>query len=102
MQYEVVADELRAHASHLDGLKDRLDTALSAAHTVSMSDKAFGLLCSFLPPVIDPMEHKGIDALRSAVDGVRVTADKVRATANQYEHNDKTAADTLQRIQRST
>lgn len=98
MYYEVAAEELRAHASHLDGLTDRLHTALSAAQTVSMSNHAYGLLCSFLPPVIDPMEQKGIEALRSAGDGVRTTADNLRTTANDYQDNDQSNAKSLQRF----
>lgn len=88
MSIEVVTEELTAHASHLDGLVDRLGTALSAAETVSMSDEAYGLLCSFLPPIINPMEEEGMNALKAASEGVVATADNVRATAKQYQETD--------------
>lgn len=88
MSIEVVTEELTAHASHLDGLVDRLDTALSAAETVSMSDEAYGLLCSFLPPTINPVEEEGMNALKAASEGVNITADNVRATAVQYQDTD--------------
>ncbi|MGI8309136.1 type VII secretion target [Saccharopolyspora hattusasensis] len=93
MTFEVVAEELTAHASHLDGLTDRMDTAISAAEAVSMSDEAYGLLCSFLPPIINPMEQEGMDALKAAKEGISVTADNVRQTSKAYQETDEAGAD---------
>ncbi|MCI2415796.1 ESX-1 secretion-associated protein [Saccharopolyspora sp. K220] len=89
MSYEVAAEDLTAHASHLDGLVDRVNTAISAAQTVSMSDDAYGLLCSFLPPIINPMEQDGMDALKAAEEGLSTTADNVRTTAKEYQDTDE-------------
>jgi excreted virulence factor EspC (type VII ESX diderm) len=90
--FDVVPEDLTAHASHLDGLTDRLSQALDAANTVSMNDEAYGILCSFLPLIINPLEEKAIQALKDAVDGVTTTADNVRITANQYRDTDDTNA----------
>ncbi|MET0132402.1 MAG: type VII secretion target [Kibdelosporangium sp.] len=89
MSFDVVVDDLRGHASHLDGLMDRLGTAISAANTVSMSEDAYGLLCSFLPPIINPMEQEGIDSLQAASDAVGTTAGNVRMAADRYEETDE-------------
>ncbi|WP_184451016.1 type VII secretion target, partial [Actinoalloteichus hoggarensis] len=86
--YDVVPEDLVAHASHLDALTDRLNTAISAAETVSMSDDAYGLICQFLPPIINPMEEEGITALNAAVEGITTSAENVRATADQYLDTD--------------
>lgn len=93
--FKVQAEDLTAHASHLEGLTDRLDTAISAAESVSMSDEAYGLLCSFLPPIVNPMEEEGINALKAAKEGVTVTADNVRSTAKDYQDTDDANADSL-------
>ena len=90
MFYEVTPEDLVAHASHLDGLMDRLSDAVSAANTVSMDDGAYGLLCSFLPPIINPMEEKGIEALKAAAEGISTTAGNVKSTATQYQESDET------------
>lgn len=100
MPYEVVSEELTAHASHLDALTDRLDTAVSAAREVSMSDEAYGLLCSFLPPIVNPMEEEGMNALEAAREGVEVTADNVRTTAKEYDSNDDDNAESFKRFER--
>jgi hypothetical protein len=92
MSFDVVVDDLRAHASHLDGLMDRLSTAVSAANTVSMSDDAYGLLCSFLPPIVNPMEQEGIDSLNAASEAVGTTAGNVRLAADHYEDSDQANA----------
>lgn len=92
MSFEVVVDELRGHAGHLDGLMDRLGTALSAANTVSMDESAYGLLCAFLPPIINPMEQEGIDSLKAASDAVGTTAGNVRMAADYYEEGDQATA----------
>ena len=90
--FEVVPEDLVAHASHLDGLVDRLGTAADAARTVSMSDAAYGLICQFVPPFVNPMEQKAMDAIDAAAEGVQITADNVRATATTYEEDDKADA----------
>ena len=96
MTFEVVSEELTAHASHLDGLVDRLDTAISAAQEVSMSDEAYGLLCSFLPPIVNPMEEEGMNALKAASEGVSTTADNVRTTAKNYQETDDGNSESFQ------
>lgn len=98
MPFEVEVEELTAHASHLDGLVDRLTTAVDAAKTVSMSDQAYGVLCSFLPPVVNPMEEEGINALNAAVEGVGHTAENVRTTADVYRDTDQGNAESFERF----
>ncbi|EHY87666.1 type VII secretion target [Saccharomonospora azurea] len=88
MSFDVVPEDLVAHASHLDGISDRLDTAVDAARTVSMDDSAYGLLCAFLPPIINPMEDDGVAALEAAVEGVAVLADNIRKAGESYRDAD--------------
>jgi hypothetical protein len=97
VSFEVEPDDLTAHASHLDGLTDRLATALSAANTVTMADDAYGLLCAFLPPIVNPVQEKGIEALRAASDGVSATAGNVRAAADAYREADQSNTQPLSR-----
>lgn len=102
MSFEVVADDLMAHASHLDGLADRMSTVVSAAKTASMSDDAYGLICLFLPPVINPMEEEGISALEAAAEGLGALAGNVKATATEYQNTDESNSKALQKTMRPT
>ncbi|GAA3362432.1 type VII secretion target [Saccharopolyspora gregorii] len=98
MAYEVVSEDLAAHAAHLDALTDRIDTAISAAEQVSMSDEAYGLLCSFLPPIINPTEQEGIAALQAAREGIETTAQNVRTSAEEYDTNDEDNSQSFQKL----
>jgi hypothetical protein len=94
MAYEVVPDELRTHAKHLDALTDRLHTAVDAAKTVVMDDSAYGLLCAFLPPIINKTtQDDATEALDSAVEGMTSTADNVKTAAQSYEDTDTANAE---------
>ncbi|MCP2167452.1 type VII secretion target [Goodfellowiella coeruleoviolacea] len=93
--YSVVPEALRSHGSHLDGLVDRLNTAVDAARIASMSEDSYGLLCAFLPPIINPVEEKAADALAAAVEGVSTLADGARDTATAYDDQETAHQDTM-------
>lgn len=83
--FELVPEELRAHASRLDGIRDRLSTALDAARTVSLPTGAYGVICQFFPPMVDPIEQMGMDAIGEAATAVEATAAEIRETAKAYD-----------------
>jgi hypothetical protein len=97
--FEVVPEELETHASHIDGLVDRLSTCADAARTVSMSDSAYGLICQFVPPFVNPMEEKAMAAIDAAHEAVGKTADNVRAVATTYEDQDQARADVFKKTE---
>src|SRR4051794_28527640 len=89
--FEVEPDDLVAHASHLDGLVQRLDTAVAAADT-ALSPGAYGLLCAFLPPIVNPTGEQAKDTLSASVEGVRASADNIRTTVKAYLDGDDAGA----------
>ncbi|GAB3897208.1 hypothetical protein GCM10029964_079700 [Kibdelosporangium lantanae] len=92
MSYEVVTDDLRAHVSHLEGLMDRVQTAMQAAQSVSMDDQAYGLICAFLPAIISPMQEKGAQAMTDASNALGTTADNVNKAIAAYEDQEQATA----------
>lgn len=94
--FEVEPDDLVAHASHVESLVDRLNTASSAADT-AMSDHAYGLLCAFLPPIIRPTNEQAKDALTASGEGVRGLADNVTAAAKSYREGEENNAQPFER-----
>jgi hypothetical protein len=86
--FGVLSTELRGHAAGIDALLDRLDQAISAAQTVSMPDGAYGLICQFLPPVINPLERRGVDGISAARSGMAEAATAVRDSAEAYDTHD--------------
>lgn len=90
-EFEVDPDDLVAHASHLDGVVDRLNQAVQAADS-ALSDDAYGLLCSFLPAIVNPTGEQAKDALTASAEGFTTTAANVRAAADSYRESDDSAA----------
>jgi Excreted virulence factor EspC, type VII ESX diderm len=89
--FEVVPEDLLAHASHLAGLVDRLNTA-SAATASAMSDDAYGLLCAFLPPILNPTGEQAAATVKAAGDAIATSADNVRTAATSYQDNEDGSA----------
>ncbi|CAM3763472.1 type VII secretion target [Kibdelosporangium persicum] len=86
--FAVEPDDLAAHGSHLDGLTDRLQTASAAANT-AMSPDAYGLICAFLPPIVNPTGEQAKDTITAAVEGIQQIAGNVRVAAEAYRNDDQ-------------
>ncbi|WP_158892417.1 type VII secretion target [Amycolatopsis anabasis] len=93
--YEVLHDELGTHAGKVDGLAQRLQTAVDAAQQVTMDNSAYGVICQPFALMLDPFEKMGVDALRKAHEAVTDSAGKVRDAAKQYEGKEKDTIQTL-------
>src|SRR3982751_5459639 len=94
--FGVQPDDLVAHASHVEGLIDRLHTA-SAAATTAMSDHAYGLLCAFLPPIVNPTGEQAKGTVDAAAEGIQGIADNVRTAAKSYLDGDEGNAQPFER-----
>lgn len=101
MSFDVLPDELAAHASHVRALTDRLAVAVDAANTASVSGDAYGLLCAFLPPILHPVQQAGIDALTASAEGVTVTADNVQSASAEYAAMDQAISQPFRATERS-
>jgi hypothetical protein len=90
--YEVLTGELDAHAARVDGLTDRLRTAVDAAQQVTMNNSAYGVVCQPFALMLQPFEELGVRTLRQGVDALSDTARKVRDTALGYTSTETTGA----------
>jgi Excreted virulence factor EspC, type VII ESX diderm len=90
--YQVITEALVGHATNLGRVHDQLATALGAAQQVSMPRDAYGVICQFFPPMIDPIEQSGVDALSAGVQSVTDTAGAVNQTARDYDAVETTNA----------
>jgi hypothetical protein len=90
--YQVITEALVGHATNLGRVHDQLATALDAAQQVSMPRDAYGVICQFFPPMIDPIEQSGVDALAASVQSVTDTVGAVNQTARDYDAVETTNA----------
>ncbi|SDE01195.1 type VII secretion target [Actinokineospora iranica] len=91
----VFVGELRAHATRLDALGERLSTAADAGRQVTMGTEAYGKICQFFVPVVQSISTPGIDAIAHTATTVAESAQGIRDTANAYEQNDQSNAQSL-------
>jgi len=84
-QFGVTPEALAAHGTGLEAVRSALGQALDAARTVSLPADAYGVICQFFPPLIDPVEASGTDALAGGVQALERTIDGVVATAREYQ-----------------
>jgi len=84
----VVIENLRAHASKVDGVAEKLGSAADATRQVSLNNDAYGVLCQPFAWMIDQVEQHGTEAIRHASEAVRDSAHEVRATAEDYQATD--------------
>ncbi|MFD4251298.1 type VII secretion target [Amycolatopsis thermoflava] len=96
--YEVLTDELGTHAGKVDGLAERLQTAVEAARQVSMDNSAFGVICQPFAMMLDPFEQMGVRALEVATESVSGTAGNVRTTVTNYDGQDDTTRQTVKQL----
>ncbi|OXM63264.1 MULTISPECIES: type VII secretion target [Amycolatopsis] len=96
--YEVLTDELGTHAGKVDGLAQRLQTAVDAARQVSMDNSAFGVICQPFAMMLDPFEQMGIRALETAKESVTGTAGNVRTAVTKYEGQDEGTRQTVKQL----
>jgi uncharacterized protein YukE len=87
--YDVTVDELRAHASRLDALRDQLNTAVDAGRQVTLGGEAYGVICSFFVPIVQAVSQPGLDALTEAATSMSNTANSVRDTSTTYENTEQ-------------
>ncbi|WP_236789188.1 type VII secretion target [Amycolatopsis sp. GM8] len=96
--YEVLTDELDTHAGKVDGLAQRLQTAVQAAQQVAMDNSAYGVICQPFALLLDPFEQMGVRALQSAQESVGDTAGQVRDAVQTYTAQDQSTGQVLDTI----
>ena len=97
-ELHVDVDTLLQHAARLGGVGDQIGLASGAAGQVNLHDGAFGLLCAFLPVIINGAEVSTGDAIAAAGETSTTSASEVRAMAEAYARVDDGVAARFERI----
>lgn len=96
---DVQADALHAHASALHGSAERFDAAAVAAlQAVSLSPDAFGLLCSFLVPVVGTQQATTVAGLGALKLALSAEATAVSAAGSAYALLDDVLASEIAKV----
>lgn len=87
--FGVVPEALTGHTLGLQSVAEALQQALEAAGQVSLPEDAYGQICQFVPPMINPVEEDGV-AIASSVRAVQATMSGLGRSAETYQATDET------------
>ncbi|MFB9662846.1 type VII secretion target [Glycomyces mayteni] len=98
-RFDVVPDDLRAHAANIDAVRARFADVLSAIDTIAQDNEAYGIICQFLPPILAGRQDEQKELTSMAEENLDLLAQAVRATADDYESVDEATAEDYRTIQ---
>ena len=96
-QVDMPLEAVRHHAGSVDGVSDGVRTAYQAANQVFLDVAAFGMLCSFVPALFDPVLRGTVEAIDEAAQALADTAGRLRLAADVSQAADEASAATVQR-----
>jgi hypothetical protein len=98
--FHVDTSQLRSHAQNLEALRDRFRAVKAASAHIAQNDSAYGLLCSWMPAILEGRHTKQDELIAYAEENLTLVANDLRTVANGYDTTDDDAADTLNAVLR--
>ncbi|MFC4337061.1 WXG100 family type VII secretion target [Salininema proteolyticum] len=95
---QVEPDDLRNHAARIDQLRDRFQAIKDAMNQVQQDDEAFGILCQFLPPILQWHHDDQTDLTDLAEENLDLLAQALNHVATQYEDTDTAVGNSFDAI----
>lgn len=93
----VDAAQLRRHIANLEAVRARFAAVRSASAAIARDDTAYGLLCGWLPAVLEE-RHQRQDSLVAYVEeNLSLAADALAEVAGEYEETDAGAAEAIRK-----
>lgn len=99
--FQVDTEVLRRHATRVSQVAGDIGTAQAAAGSSDLNGGAFGVLCSFLPPIVastDQAAKDAIAAVREAADGM---VSELAAMARSIDQTDQAVESRMAQITRA-
>jgi hypothetical protein len=86
---------LVSHAGEVDRIADGLATAVQAGAAVRTGSGAYGVVCRFVPVLLNGLQQAMVEGMGAAAGSVRDTADRLRSVAAAYDTADGNAVTRL-------
>lgn len=99
-QIAIDPDVLRAQAAKVEALAGDVAEAASAAGSVNVGGGAFGVMCAFLVPVIQPVTTATAAAIRESGSLLTRTGEELRGAVSDWETVESDIAEALRTLQR--
>ncbi|GAB3151550.1 hypothetical protein GCM10027058_17890 [Microbacterium neimengense] len=96
---DVQAQALETHAAKIDEAGGRIGEVSSTALTaVALQPAAFGLLCSFLVPIVSMQQVSALAGMAALSGAVKAESMAMKAAALGYRAADSELADQIRRL----
>jgi hypothetical protein len=103
-EFQVDTAQIRRHVGNLEAVRARFSAVRSASSHIAQDDGAYGLLCSWLPAVMEGRHRRQDDLVAFVEENLSLAADALTAAAAEYDETDnrvagavRTAGDRLSR-----
>lgn len=96
--WAVDADQIRDHATAIDGLAGRIDTVQGASAHIARDDEAYGLLCGWIAAVLEGRHQRQDELTGRLQSNLRTAAELLRQSAAGYDAADADSAANLKSI----
>jgi hypothetical protein len=98
--FQVDTEVLRRHATRVGQVAGDVGTAQSAAGTSDLNGGAFGVLCSFLPPIVASTDRAAKDAIAAVREATDAMVSELGAMARSIDQTDQVVEARMQAITR--
>lgn len=98
-RFNVDPEQLRTHAGNLDRIADSFADVLGASAHIAQDDTAYGLLCQWIPPILEERHQEQDDITELLKTNLGKVASALRDAADAYEEADGSAAGDMKRIE---
>jgi hypothetical protein len=95
--FAVDADQLREHARRVDAVKGQFDAVKTASAHIARNDGAYGLLCSWMPPILAGRHHRQDELIAYVEENLSLVAQGLRQIADNYDSADTEADAAIRR-----
>jgi hypothetical protein len=93
--FSVDAAQLRRHVAHLEAIRARFGAVRSASAAISRDDSAYGLLCGWLPAVLEGRHQRQDGLIAYVEENLSLAAEALAEVAAAYDDVDTGAADAV-------
>jgi hypothetical protein len=83
--FHVDPEQIRAHAENVATVRDKFSAVKSASAHISQNNDAYGLLCSWMPPILEGRHTRQDELIAYIEENLAIMAQNLIKTAEAYE-----------------
>jgi hypothetical protein len=93
--FHVNIEQLLAHARNVEAVWRRFDAVKQASTHITQDDRAYGLLCSWIPAVLEGRHRKQDELIAYVAENLDLAATELKFQAEAYQSVDNRSADQI-------